>query len=466
MLPQASLLSVLQNLTHLERLLLYTTPKKNMYLFPLFFSLSCSCLSRFVSLINRDGYFEVGEGGYKPPTASASKMWLVADSGASSAASSVSPSPSSPTSSASSTSPLATADAVEFTEEGSTLCCGFVTQTHMVLANLGDSRAVLARDQMTWFSTHDHKPDDSEEKDRIQAAGSFVKDGRIDGDLALSRGIGDFRFKSCLAAPEEMAVSPAADLTTIKRHLDDQLLLIACDGVWDVITSDEGIQFVLDHLKSGVSSEEVCRRLLDHCLALGSTDNISAVLVLFNAAPTKVEGHAVHGIWKTRRWEAAALLPVALMKMDTNHALQAPGHGGEDGASASASSVRSASSSPSLPPTALEQDAKMRKARVSRGGTAGKATAMLLGAAGGSTPGATRDSRIAARVRALKAQSKKDLNTDPKTLPTSKSISRTVARRSRRGGHGATGVVKPKDTDETVATATSRHRSPNSTHLN
>ena len=383
-------------------------------------------------------------------------MWLPTESSISSGASSASPSPS-PSPSHSATPPLALpTDAVEFTEEGSTLCCGFVTQTHIVLANLGDSRAVLGRDEMTWFSTHDHKPQDAEEKMRIQAAGSFVKDGRVDGDLALSRGIGDFRFKNCLATPEDMAVSPAADLTTIRRHLDDQCLLFACDGVWDVVGSDEGLQFVLDHLKTGASAEEVCRRLLDHCLALGSTDNISAILVLFNAAPTKIEGHAVHVIWKNRRWEAAALLPADLMKMDLNHALQVPG------IVATGGGPSSAASSPSVQPTALEQEAKMRKAGAPKGSKGRKTAAVLLGAAGGSIPGQSKDSRIAARVRALKAKGKKLLDSVPAIVP--EALSRTVARRSRRGGGGVGsgnggGSLKSRGTSNAVAAGRRRPKS-------
>lgn len=43
--------------------------------------------------------------------------------------------------------------------------------------------------------TTDHKPDDPKEKDRIQKAGGIVANGRVNGNLNLSRALGDLEFK-------------------------------------------------------------------------------------------------------------------------------------------------------------------------------------------------------------------------------------------------------------------------------
>ena len=74
-----------------------------------------------------------------------------------------------------------------------------ITKTDIYCANAGDSRTILARsgagNQVVALS-FDHKPDNEPEKARIQAAGGFVEDNRVNGSLNLSRSMGDFEYKS------------------------------------------------------------------------------------------------------------------------------------------------------------------------------------------------------------------------------------------------------------------------------
>ena len=70
-----------------------------------------------------------------------------------------------------------------------------ITKTHIYCANAGDSRTVLARSsgpEMCFPLSEDHKPENSGERARIEAAGGFVADNRVNGNLALSRALGDF----------------------------------------------------------------------------------------------------------------------------------------------------------------------------------------------------------------------------------------------------------------------------------
>jgi len=115
--------------------------------------------------------------------------------------------------------------------------------------------------------------------------------GRVNGNLAVSRALGDFVYKDVpTLKPEEQKVSPEPDMTTLERSEKDEFLLLACDGVWDVMSNDAVLTFVTNQLKAGYNPTETCNRLLDYCLALDSKDNMSAVLVTFPGAPTKVEG--------------------------------------------------------------------------------------------------------------------------------------------------------------------------------
>ena len=98
---------------------------------------------------------------------------------------------------------------------GSTGCVVFITKDTIYCANLGDSRAVLCQTVKRAVPlSEDHKPDLLEEKRRIDNAGHYVAEERVDGQLALSRAIGDHNFKDQpILKAEEQAVSPMPDVT-------------------------------------------------------------------------------------------------------------------------------------------------------------------------------------------------------------------------------------------------------------
>ena len=70
-----------------------------------------------------------------------------------------------------------------------------VTETEIIVANSGDSRAVLSKDGKALEMSQDHKPDNAEEKARIEKAGGFVEENRVKGVLNLSRSLGDLEYK-------------------------------------------------------------------------------------------------------------------------------------------------------------------------------------------------------------------------------------------------------------------------------
>lgn len=71
-----------------------------------------------------------------------------------------------------------------------------VTPTEIFCSNAGDSRTVMSKNKIAVDLSKDHKPEDVEERRRIYAAGGFVEDNRVNGNLALSRALGDFEYKS------------------------------------------------------------------------------------------------------------------------------------------------------------------------------------------------------------------------------------------------------------------------------
>jgi serine/threonine protein phosphatase PrpC len=90
---------------------------------------------------------------------------------------------------------------------GCTCVSAIITPSHIVCGNAGDSRCVIGTNKMTKGMSKDHKPTDELEQTRIYRAGGKVHAGRVDGDLAVSRAFGDFRFKNRLdLAPNQQKV--------------------------------------------------------------------------------------------------------------------------------------------------------------------------------------------------------------------------------------------------------------------
>lgn len=168
---------------------------------------------------------------------------------------------------------------------GCTAVCALVSPSHLFIANCGDSRAVLWDGSSVKFATEDHKPLNPKERRRIINAGGSATQ-RINGTLAVSRALGDFDFKKDQQrGPCEQLVSPEPEVTVIERHPQDQFLVLACDGIWDVMDNDSLCCFIEYKLKVEPSLKNVCSSVLDLCLHKGSRDNMSIIIVVFENGP-------------------------------------------------------------------------------------------------------------------------------------------------------------------------------------
>lgn len=164
------------------------------------------------------------------------------------------------------------------------MCC--LTEKNIIIANTGDSRAVLVRQATDVFSTLDQTPDQDRETTRITNAGCYVKYGRVNGDLATARSFGDFRFKKISLPPSKQAITVEPDITILYRNpREDQLLILACDGVWDVLSNLECANFALAALWLGCSEQETADLIIKECVRKGSGDNISIMVVAMEQAP-------------------------------------------------------------------------------------------------------------------------------------------------------------------------------------
>jgi len=170
---------------------------------------------------------------------------------------------------------------------GSTAVCALITEKYLIIANCGDSRAVCCVNGKPALVSVDHKPSNDPERERIERAGGSVVIQRVNGSLAVSRALGDFDYKDVEGmGPTEQLVSPEPEFFT-KPILPDQdeFLILACDGVWDVMTNEDICEFVTARMKVTDNLETVANEVIDTCLYKGSRDNMSIIIIAFPAAP-------------------------------------------------------------------------------------------------------------------------------------------------------------------------------------
>ncbi|KAM0900430.1 hypothetical protein ACQ4PT_020644 [Festuca glaucescens] len=168
---------------------------------------------------------------------------------------------------------------------GSTAVVAVVGRRRIVVANCGDSRAVLSRGGVAVPLSTDHKPDRPDELQRVEAAGGRVinwNGSRVLGVLSTSRSIGDYYLKPYVSAEPEV--------TAVDRTEKDEFLVLASDGLWDVVSNEMACRVARSCLNghlaaafpesvSGRSATDAAALLAELAISRGSKDNISVVVV-------------------------------------------------------------------------------------------------------------------------------------------------------------------------------------------
>ncbi|GFZ08281.1 protein phosphatase 2C family protein [Actinidia rufa] len=171
---------------------------------------------------------------------------------------------------------------------GCTACVAAIRNNQLLVANAGDSRCVISRKGQAYNLSRDHKPDLEVERERILKAGGFIHAGRVNGSLNLARAIGDMEFKQNKFLPaEKQIVTANPDINTVELCDDDDFIVLACDGIWDCMSSQQLVDFVHKQLNTESKLSLVCERVLDRCLAPSTAggegcDNMTMILVQFN----------------------------------------------------------------------------------------------------------------------------------------------------------------------------------------
>ncbi|KAF3840679.1 hypothetical protein F7725_006541 [Dissostichus mawsoni] len=158
---------------------------------------------------------------------------------------------------------------------GTTGVVTFLRGRTMYVAWLGDSQVMLVRKGEAVELMKPHKPDREDEKLRIEALGGCViwfGTWRVNGSLSVSRAIGDSEHKPY--------ISGVADHDTCPMDGTEDYLILACDGFWDTVNSEEAVRVVSDHLEENTGDTTmVAHKLVASARDAGSSDNITVIVV-------------------------------------------------------------------------------------------------------------------------------------------------------------------------------------------
>ncbi|OVA05389.1 Protein phosphatase 2C (PP2C)-like domain [Macleaya cordata] len=172
-------------------------------------------------------------------------------------------------------------------DSGSTAAIVLIVDGQILVANIGDSKALLCSERFLSAKeakelTRDHHPDRDDERSRVEAAGGYVLEWngvhRVNGELAVSRTIGDVSFKSygVISAPEVTDWQPLI--------ANDTYLVAASDGVFEKMTTQDICDLLWDVYSEKLEHLSSCSYSLADCIVKtafekGSMDNLAAVVV-------------------------------------------------------------------------------------------------------------------------------------------------------------------------------------------
>ncbi|KAF4657681.1 hypothetical protein FOL46_007303 [Perkinsus olseni] len=165
----------------------------------------------------------------------------------------------------------------------------YSTPPRMIVASVGDSRAVLCRDGRAIVLTRDHDPEDPIERSRVEKAGGQImmvqgvarvctsKTKRVMQGLAMTRSIGDYYFKR----PHALSI-PDPDVQILPLDQKDCFVLLASDGIFEkTMTNDQAVALAAERLKAE-GPEGAAKAVIRNAYSQGSEDNLSCICVQFD----------------------------------------------------------------------------------------------------------------------------------------------------------------------------------------
>lgn len=156
----------------------------------------------------------------------------------------------------------------------------------LLVANAGDCRAVLSRHGLAVELSKDHRPCCTKERMRIESLGGYIDDGYLNGQLSVTRALGDWHLEGMKEMGAErgpLIAEPELKLTTLTS--EDEFFIIGSDGIWDVFSSQNAVDFARRRLQEHNDVKQCCKEIVEEAIKRGASDNLTVVMVSFHSEP-------------------------------------------------------------------------------------------------------------------------------------------------------------------------------------
>ncbi|KAK4795170.1 hypothetical protein SAY86_013164 [Trapa natans] len=167
---------------------------------------------------------------------------------------------------------------------GTTALIALILGRHLLVANAGDCRAVLCRKGTAVDMSEDHRCSYLPERERVEKFGDdVIVDGYLKDKLAVTRALGDWEMKLPVGSDSPLIAEP--DIQQAILTEEDEFLIIACDGIWDKMSSQYAVSLVRQALRRHDDPHQCAAELVADALRLNTPDNVTAIVVCLSSSP-------------------------------------------------------------------------------------------------------------------------------------------------------------------------------------
>ncbi|PON43195.1 Protein phosphatase [Parasponia andersonii] len=163
---------------------------------------------------------------------------------------------------------------------GTTALTAMIFGRLLMVANAGDCRAVVCRKGEAIDMSQDHRPIHPPERRRVEELGGYIDDGYLNGVLSVTRALGDWDMKFPRGSPSPLIAEPEFRQMVLTE--DDEFLIMGCDGIWDVMSSQQAVSLVRRGLRRHDDPDQCARDLVMEALRRNTFDNLTVIIVCFS----------------------------------------------------------------------------------------------------------------------------------------------------------------------------------------
>lgn len=145
---------------------------------------------------------------------------------------------------------------------------------------------MLSRQGVAIEMSKDHRPCSVKERKRIESLGGFINDGYLNGQLGVTRALGDWHLEGMkeLGQPGgPLIAEPELHMVTLSK--EDEFLIIGSDGLWDVFSNQNAVDFARRQLQEHNDVNISCKELVEAAINRGAMDNLTVIMVCFHIDP-------------------------------------------------------------------------------------------------------------------------------------------------------------------------------------